>query len=268
MKVVLLTENKILHTYTQKMLESLEKIPGFYVVACILNPPPPLSFGAKLYQHWKRGRRGFLLVLVSQSLCRKFLQFFSSIKQGTLGLETWLRERNIPLIKTAHLYSPDTLQRIIELQADLAILAGYHQIVKKAFIEIFPMGVLSYHYGDLRKYRGQPAGFWELYHGEPEFRVCVQKITPGIDKGIPIAEQRFEIGPNTTLHDLDKLVEQKCYRLMSIAVQRLMSPDYLFEKPEKYGPLYSLPHLRQWLWFQLKMAVRKIRKSLDGLTSK
>ncbi|MDK2910219.1 MAG: methionyl-tRNA formyltransferase [Bacteroidales bacterium] len=268
MKAILLTDNKLLHTYTHKMLLSLEEIPDFHVVACILNPPPPLSFRAKLYQHWKRGRRGYLLILMFQNLYRKFLSYFSSGEKGSFSLEAWLHERNIPLIQNSDLYSADMLQKIREMHAETAILASYHQIVKKQFIELFPMGVLSYHYGDLRKYRGQPAGFWELYHGEREFRVCVQKITPGIDNGIPIAEQIFEIGTFTTLQDLDRLVEQNCHSLMSIAVQRLMTPGYTFEKPEKYGPLYTLPHLRQWFWFQLKMAVRKIRRNLAGLTSR
>lgn len=39
--------------------------------------------------------------------------------------------------------------------------------------------MLSYHHGDMRRYRGQPPGFWELYNGEREIGVTVQRLAAG-----------------------------------------------------------------------------------------
>lgn len=263
MMIIILTESLFHPPFIGKMLKGIEQIPGIQMVACILHLSPSQPLGHKLRQHWKKGRRGYLLVLIFQTLWRKIFHKTRPRKQTLFNLEDWLQQKNIPLLKTSDLYSEAMLKAIRERGAEIAILAGYHQIVKSAFIELFPMGVLSYHYGDVRKYRGQPAGFWELYYGESEFRVTVQKITKGIDKGIPVAEQIFEIGPHTTLHDLDRLVEQNSHSLMSTAIQHIISPGYRDEIPEKYGKLFTLPRLRQWIWFQIKMGSRILHRKLS-----
>ncbi len=262
MKIVILTEALYQPPFIGKMLTAVAEIPGVFFAVCILHLISSQPLSHKLVHHWKKGRRGYLLVLILQTLWRKIFHKFRPRKQVLLNLEDWLQQKKIPLLKTSNLYSEDMLKAIRETGAELAILAGYHHIVKLAFIELFPKGVLSYHYGDLRKYRGQPAGFWELYYGEREFKVTVHKISEAIDKGIPVAEQRFEIGPYTTLHDLDKEVEQTSYTLLSKALQRIMSPAYSDEIPEQYGKLYTLPRLRQWAYFQLKMASRVLRRQL------
>jgi len=262
MKIVILTEALYQPPFIGKMLMAVAEIPGVYISVCILHLIPSPSPSHKLLQHWKKGRRGYLLILILQTLSRKISQKFKPGRNALFNLQTWLQQHNITLVKTSELYSETMLKTISNTGADAAILAGYHHIVKSAFIGLFPKGVLSYHYGDLRKYRGQPAGFWELYYGEREFKVTVQKISEATDKGIPVAEQRFEIGPYTTLRDLDKLVEHSSHTLMSTALQRLMSPAYSDEIPEQYGKLYTLPRLRQWIWFQLKMASRVLRRQL------
>lgn len=259
MRVLLLSQSLIPPPFIGAMLDEVEKIPGVYFNACVLHSPPEPSFQKKLRRHWKKGVRGYLLVLFLQALYKKVSRKISKAPPRSFNLQTWLTQRDIPLLKISQLYSPESLQKIRDFNADVCILAGYHLIVKEPFIQLFPKGVLSYHYGDLSKYRGQPAGFWELYNGEKEFKVTVQKIREGIDNGIPVAEQRFEIYPHTTLRDLDKMVEQTSYTLMKVALQRILSPNYKDEIPEKYGKLYTLPDLHQWVLFQIKMAYRIMR---------
>lgn len=268
MKILLLTQSLIQPPFMRAMLEEVEKVPGLTVNACVLHSPPEPSLYKKLQRHWKKGVRGYLLVLVFQVLFRIIKEKISKSTPRSFNLQSWLTQRDIPLLKTPQLYSPEILQKIRDLHSDAAILAGYHLIVKEPFIQLFPKDVLSYHYGDLRKYRGQPAGFWELYKGEKEFRVTVQKIRKGIDNGIPVAEQIFDIEPHTTLSDLDKRVEQTCPGLMSEALRRISSPEYKDDIPAAYGKLYTLPRLRQWLWFQLNMALRNLRKIKYRITNR
>ncbi len=264
MKVVLLTESMIQPPFIEGMLNDLVQIPDLQILACILHTPTPTPLLQKLRHHWNKGHKSYIPVLISQTLYRKIQNRLFPGKKTYFHLENWLKRNKVPVLRTDDLQSPFLFEKLKMLNAEAALLAGYHLIIKKAFIEAFPKGVLSYHYGDLRKYRGQPAGFWELFYGEKEFTVTVQKIRTGIDNGIPVAEQRFEIGPYTTLHALDKIVEQTSYTLMSVAVKRIMSPDYKDEIPEKYGKLYTLPNLWQWIIFQAKMTLRKLRGKFIG----
>ncbi|MGC8865892.1 MAG: formyltransferase family protein [Bacteroidales bacterium] len=259
MKIILLTQNLIQPPFIEDMLKEVENVPDLHIIACLLHSPPEASLLEKLRRHWKKGVRGYLVVLILQALSKKIKNKIIKKTPPSFNLHSWVNQRNIPLLKISHLYAPDTLQMIRDLNAEAAILAGYHLIVKESFINLFPKGVLSYHYGDLRKYRGQPAGFWELYNNEKEFRVTVQKIRKGIDNGIPVVEKIFPLQPHTTLSDLDRMVEKTCAGLMSQALFRIASPDYVDEIPETYGKLYSIPRLRQWLWFQWMMTLKKVR---------
>ena len=54
----------------------------------------------------------------------------------------------------------------------------------------------------MRKYRGMPPGLWELYHGEREMGITVQKLAAGLDCGVPIEEKHIPIYPNDTLDDV------------------------------------------------------------------
>jgi hypothetical protein len=44
-------------------------------------------------------------------------------------------------------------------------------------------GVLSYHHGDPRKYRGRPAGFWESLNSDSSMGVVVQSLSNNLDAG-------------------------------------------------------------------------------------
>jgi hypothetical protein len=51
----------------------------------------------------------------------------------------------------------------------------------------FPIPILSYHHGDLRRFRGRPAGFYELLSGEPVVGQVVQRLSNRLDAGSVLA---------------------------------------------------------------------------------
>ena len=53
--------------------------------------------------------------------------------------------------------------------------------------DTLPIPMLSYHHGDPRKYRGRPAGFYEILDGEPFLGQIVQAIGNKLDAGMVYA---------------------------------------------------------------------------------
>ena len=53
--------------------------------------------------------------------------------------------------------------------------------------DTLPIPILSYHHGDPRKYRGRPAGFYEILDGEPFLGQIVQAIGNKLDAGMVYA---------------------------------------------------------------------------------
>jgi hypothetical protein len=263
MRVLILTENLVQPPFVKNMLEPLANDPDLKLVACLYHPVPEKGLIAKLKAHRQRGRRGYLLVLAFQALANRLKRPSGSNKHA-FALRDWLSEKEIPLIPVSSLSAPPASEAIAKAKAGLAVLAGYHRLVKGDFIRLFPQGVLSYHYGDLRKFRGQPAGFWELYKGENELVVTVQKIREGIDNGIPLAEKVYPITMGDNLRTLGRKVEATAAPLMHQAIRMLLTPGYTGKFPEQYGKVYTLPRLWQWMWFQLKMLIRQILSKISG----
>ena len=159
-------------------------------------------------------------------------------------------------IETQQPYCDETISRLQSLQIDTVVMLGGFGIVKEPLLSLASHGILSYHHGDMRKYRGQPVGFWELYHNEKEMGVTVQRLSAGIDRGTPIVEMSIPIEKGDTVSTLSKRALDSSIKMMHEALLRIQSPEYKPTNIEKYGPIYTLPNLRQYLLLQLKLLFR------------
>jgi hypothetical protein len=80
---------------------------------------------------------------------------------------------------------PDNLiDRVARLQPKVIIKFGMGLLRVPGSLEV---SILSYHHGDLRRYRGRPAGFYELLHGEPTLGQVVQILSNRLDSGSVVA---------------------------------------------------------------------------------
>jgi methionyl-tRNA formyltransferase len=163
------------------------------------------------------------------------------------------------VITTTDPYGPETAEAIARLEPDMLLLVGGFGIVREPLLSLCPNGVVSYHHGDMRRYRGLPAGFWELYNGERRMGVTVQRLTAGIDCGQPITERHFEIRPDDTLASLSRRIYDGSFDMLLEAVE-LVEEGRVGPPLETLGPVYTLPNLRQWLTFQFRVAARVTRE--------
>jgi methionyl-tRNA formyltransferase len=168
----------------------------------------------------------------------------------------------VPIVCTKDPYGEETIQAIRHLRPEVLLLIGGFGIIKPPLLNLAPQGVLSYHHGDMRKYRGQPPAFWELYNGEQQIGVTVQRLKAGIDCGEPIVERRFPIRRNDTLGSLSKRIFAGSTDMMKEAVQRLEESSGRAEGITSVGHLYTLPNLRQWLVFQARIGQRVLAARL------
>ena len=67
-------------------------------------------------------------------------------------------------------------------RADVVIRFGFGFLVGDV-LSAPEHGVLSFHHGDITRYRGQPMGFWEFVQDEPVAGITVQQLTEELDAG-------------------------------------------------------------------------------------
>jgi folate-dependent phosphoribosylglycinamide formyltransferase PurN len=207
------------------------------------------SLISRVKKHLKRGRGGYIFLMAIKYLFQKQRPHYSS--------NDWFRDRDIPVVVTRDVYSKNTLHLISENNIDVLCLIGGFGIIKRSLLEIANYGVLSYHHGDMRYYRGMPPAFWELYHGETRMGVTVQRLSIGLDKGVPIIEMSVPIHMNDTLRSLRNRAFSMSTNMMTKAIGLLKTGEFQYLK--QYGPLYTIPNFRQWTVLNIKIFFRHIR---------
>jgi len=93
----------------------------------------------------------------------------------------------------------EALAWIRSLGCRLAVMSGYARIVKKAFLDGFPDGVVNLHGGPLPSYRGGSPLNWQILRGEREIGISVVITEEGIDTGPVLARDSFPLGPDETI---------------------------------------------------------------------
>ena len=191
-----------------------------------------------------------------------FVMFFKSMRHKSvlstsIDSKSYFESIGVPCLATHEPYSETTILKLKEWQPDVMVMLGGFGIVKEPLLSLAPQGILSYHHGDMRKYRGQPVGFWELYNGEKEMGVTVQKLAAGIDKGIPVVEKVVPIEKNDSVKSLCARAMNASTNMMYEALQLIESPSFIPKEIREFGPIYTLPNLRQFILLKIKLFLRK-----------
>ncbi|MCL5280159.1 MAG: hypothetical protein M1376_09660 [Planctomycetes bacterium] len=220
------------------------------IALVVVDGRPAKSAGGKLIDHMRRGRGGYALVMAVQKC-------FGKPAPG-MKVEEFCRVHRIALLETASPYSPQARAQIREHNLDLLVLVSGFGIIRETLLNVCPKGILSYHHGDMRKYRGMPPGLWELYNGETEIGITVQRLVAGLDCGIPIEEKHLPIYPNDTLGTLTARLKREDEGMLYAALKKMADPDFTPVPLQEFGKVYTLPNLRQWIILNARIASRRL----------
>ena len=103
----------------------------------------------------------------------------------------------VPLRKgLVHRFNEADIAAVKRDSLDVILRFGFN-ILSGEILSAARYGVWSYHHGDNNKYRGGPAGFWEMYERNPLTGTILQILTDDLDGGQVIyrsyrATQSFE----------------------------------------------------------------------------
>jgi folate-dependent phosphoribosylglycinamide formyltransferase PurN len=238
MKIALLLEHE-LSDFRIATLKPILNDSRFSIILAIIDDRPGKTILGKLRSNLRKGRGGYVLVMAFQKIFGK--------KEVTTDTEKFCSEHGISVYKTRDAYSPETIEFIRKKNSDIFLLIGGFGIIKEPLLSIAPHGILSYHHGNMRKYRGQPPAFWELYNGEKEMGITVQILTDGLDCGIPAVEKTIIINSGDTVKKLNERVYRESIPMLYEALLKIENGIQLPDKIETPGKIYTIPNLRQWM---------------------
>jgi len=246
-----LLSGRTLSEHHLQILQPILSDKDFEIPLVVVDGRPPKTTRQKVMGHLKKGRGAYTLVLALQSLLTE--------PEKSVDTEEFCRQNGWELIKAENPYSAPVSERIRAYHLDIvALLCGFG-IIREPLLSVCPRGILSYHHGDMRKYRGMPPGLWELYHGEREIGITVQKIAAGLDCGVPIEEKHLPIYPHDTLSTLRARLRAADGDMLHAALKKVADPDFTPAVIREFGKVYTLPNFRQWITLNTRVAYRRLR---------
>ena len=131
------------------------------------------------------------------------------------------------------------------------LIRSCSNILKEDFLKTSKYGIISFHHGDYKKFRGSPAGFWEVFNQEKKTGFMIQILKSNLDYGNIILEGYFQTKSFFLLNQAE-LYKKSNFYLQKILLDFSKNKKLLFLKKKKKGKIYETPKI----WNQLKYVYR------------
>ena len=157
----------------------------------------------------------------------------------------------------------------IEQDSINEIIKGYPSFIYKCGMgllhishELKNIPILSFHHGDPSKFRGRPAGFYELLNGEKKIGQILQLLSNKLDSG-----RILYYGETAAYPWSYKKTLKNAYKISPIIFEKGLQnlEQGIFIKKENNGFIYKLPSNFQAIIFILREISNLISKLLYGL---
>lgn len=119
------------------------------------------------------------------------------------ALKPLARERGLPVFDPPDASEEPFVAQVAARKPDVIVVASYGQFLKKNLLAVPRLGTINVHPSLLPKYRGASPIQWALANGESATGVSVLYVTPKMDAGDLLAQERFPITPEDTFCTLE-----------------------------------------------------------------
>ena len=156
-------------------------------------------------------------------------------KRDDQDFEKLAHQTGAHYIKTSKINSSEVIDKIKLLGViDIAVSINYSGIIADEIIDLFPMGILNAHGGDLPKYRGNACQAWAIINGEQAIGLCIHKMIGGeLDSGDIVLKSYLPITINTRIGEAYDWMEKTIPKLMWEAICKLRTDPQDISKQSK-----------------------------------
>lgn len=146
-------------------------------------------------------------------------------------------------------------------EVDVVIRFGMNLIKNPESVEA-RLGILSYHHGEISRFRGRPSGFYELLSKENVMGVTVQELNDKLDAGKVRASAFSRIIPFSYAKTLNLAFMSGVPLLARALYHNEAAPN---EASEALGPLTYLPNNRKMIKFLCLILRARVERLFYGL---
>ncbi|MES2984405.1 MAG: formyltransferase family protein [Pseudomonadota bacterium] len=125
------------------------------------------------------------------------------------------------------------LQQLASLPPmDIGISYNYTGVIPQTIIDLFPLGILNAHGGDLPRYRGNACQAWAIVNGEERIGLCVHRMVGGeLDSGDIVAREYLALVEETSITEVVQWMGERIPVLFTQGLSALArDPSFVVER--------------------------------------
>jgi methionyl-tRNA formyltransferase len=175
---------------------------------------------------------------------------------------------DIPVIAPESTHSSDCHATLQSWSPDLFVVCDFGEILSNETLALARLGGINLHASLLPKYRGAAPINWAILRGEQETGISVIHMTPKLDGGPILTDQRTPIGENETAAELEPRLARLGIASVLQAIELLQNWDgrSLLGKQQDSAAVTSARRLRKSdgnvIWSR---SAQRIRNQLRAL---
>lgn len=127
----------------------------------------------------------------------------------------------IAVLQPHSVKTPGFATELAALNADLAVVAAYGQILTEELLDTPTLGMINVHASLLPKYRGAAPVHRSIINGETETGVTIMRVVKALDAGPMIAVARLPIAPDQTSDELERELARIGAQLLATTVDAI-----------------------------------------------
>ncbi|MFK5857307.1 MAG: hypothetical protein QM503_14340, partial [Bacteroidota bacterium] len=168
--------------------------------------------------------------------------------------------------KFSEYFNQNDIEQIKSHKLDFILRFGFN-IIRGDILEVAKYGVWSYHHGNELKFRGGPAGFWEIIRGASTNGVILQKLNNLIDAGIIINRRSYQTVSHSYSEHLNKLLMQSIDMPLQSCKQIVSGDISKFDREHSASkaPMNRLPGNWKMLKFHTTLIRNRINFHIDRI---
>lgn len=145
------------------------------------------------------------------------------LKNMCCPVKTFALEKGVPVFSPEKVGSPDSLESLAALKADLFVVVAYGQYIPPSVLALPPQGSINLHPSLLPKYRGASPIQWALANGDTMTGVTILYVSEKMDSGDIICQREVPVGSEGNALTMETTLAHAGAELLMEAVEQIRS---------------------------------------------
>ena len=108
----------------------------------------------------------------------------------------------LPCEISARINTAEARVRLAESGSETAVSINFPGLIGAEILNVFPLGVLNAHCGDLPRYRGNACPNWAILNGETRVALTIHQMSPQLDAGPIVLKEYLPLTDSTYIGEI------------------------------------------------------------------